>query len=78
MPSDYLKIELKQFKARQSRQIQVYLAAFRFPANTWPLSASIQKQVRCEAGQSQGSWRVIGFRVYLFSANNGPSVPVLA
>ena len=37
----------KQLKARQSRQNQLYLAF------------SGQKQVRCEVGQSQGSWRVI-------------------
>ena len=34
-------------KARQSRQNRVYLAF------------SSQKQVRCDAGQSHGSWRVI-------------------
>ena len=45
--SDWLKIRQKQLKARQSRQNQVYLAF------------SSQKQVRCEVGQSQGSWRVI-------------------
>ena len=44
--SDWLKIRQKQLKARQSRQNQVYLA---LPS---------QKQVRCEAGQSQGSWCV--------------------
>ena len=56
MASDWLKIRQKQLKARQSRQNQVYLAF------------SSQKQVRCEAGQSQGSGRVIctfGFRMYL-------------
>ena len=47
MASDWLKIRQKQLKARQSRQNQVYLAF------------SSQKQVRCEVGQSQGSWRVI-------------------
>ena len=44
--SDWLKIRQKQLKARQSRQNQVYLA---LPS---------QKQVRCEDGQSQGSWCV--------------------
>ena len=47
MASDWLKIRQKQLKARQSRQKQVFL------------SFSSQKQVRCEAGQPQGSWRVI-------------------
>ena len=47
MASDWLKNRQKQLKARQSRQNQVYLAI------------SSQEQVRCEAGQSQGSWRVI-------------------
>ena len=58
MASDWLKIRQKQLKARQSRQNQVYLAF------------SSQKQVRCDAGQLQGSWRVIllGFRIYLFLA----------
>ena len=37
----------KQLEARQRRQNQVYLAF------------SSQKQVRCDTGQSQGSWRVI-------------------
>ena len=47
MTTDWFKIRLKRLKARQSRQNQVYLAF------------SSQKQVRCAAGQSQGSWRVI-------------------
>ena len=37
---------------KQSRQNQVYLAI------------SSQKQLRCEAGQSQGSWRVISTWFY--------------
>ena len=45
MVADRLKIRQKQLKARQSRQNQVYLAV------------SCQKQVRCDAGQSQGTWR---------------------
>ena len=47
LASDWLKNRQKQLKARQSRLKQVYLA---LPS---------QKQVRCDAGQSQGSWRVI-------------------
>ena len=47
MASDWLNIHQKQLKARQSRHNQLYLAF------------SSQKQVRREAGQSQGSWRVI-------------------
>ena len=47
MAPDWLKIRQKQLKARQSRQNQVHLAF------------SSQKQVRCEPGQLQGSWRVI-------------------
>ena len=62
---DWLKIRQKQLKARQSRQNQVYLAF------------SSQKQVRCDAGQSQGSWRVIStcFTMYLFLAPKLPGIP---
>ena len=46
------KFGKKQLEARQSRQNQVDLAF------------SSQKQVRCEAGQSQGSWCVICTEFY--------------
>ena len=47
MAADWLEIRQKQLKATRSRQNQVYLAFLS------------QKHVRCEADQSQGSWRVI-------------------
>ena len=52
------KFAKRQLNARQSRKNRVYLAF------------SSQKQVRCEAGQSQDSLRVIctWFKMYLFLA----------
>ena len=64
MTSDCLKTRQKQLKA--IRQFQVHLAL------------PNQNQVRCEAGQSQGSWRMIcRFSVYLFLVQNEPGIPIL-
>ena len=54
-----------KIRQKQLKKKQVYLAFSR------------QKRVRCDTGQSQGSWRVIllGFRMYLFLAPKEPGIP---